>query len=82
MRKAFEVAEIDAMGQKDLGQLPEWDLADLYPGRDSPELARDLAGLAADAASFRERHQGRLGDLSGAALGACGAFWRRCARPR
>ena len=35
-------------GQAALGKLPEWDLADLYPGRDSPELARDLAALAAE----------------------------------
>ena len=35
---------------KALGPLPEWDLADLYPGRDSPELRRDLAALASDAA--------------------------------
>ena len=25
---------------KALGPLPEWDLRDLYPGRDSPELRR------------------------------------------
>ena len=25
-----------------LGTLPEWDLRDLYPGRDSAELKRDL----------------------------------------
>ena len=24
----------------ELGALPEWDLSDLYPGRDSPELTR------------------------------------------
>src|SRR5438132_10585094 len=32
-----------------LGDLPEWDLSDLYPGRDSAALTRDLATLAADA---------------------------------
>src|SRR5258708_17872319 len=53
-----------------LGPLPEWDLADLYPGRDSPELTRDLASLATGAAAFRARCQGRLGALSGAELGA------------
>ena len=25
-----------------LGELPEWDLSDLYPGRDSAVLTRDL----------------------------------------
>src|SRR5260370_33148206 len=56
-----------------LGALPEWDLADLYPGRDSPELAGDLVALAADATAFQERYQGRLAELSGAELGAAGA---------
>src|SRR5438034_9766375 len=60
-----------------LGTLPEWDLADLYPGRDSPELARDLAALAADATAFRERYQGRLAALPGAELGAAVAEYER-----
>ena len=68
LRTATELA----VGQRQtaiLG-LPEWDLSDLYPGRDSEALARDLSRLADDAEAFRERYQGRLADLSGAALGA------------
>ncbi|HZU90875.1 MAG TPA: M3 family oligoendopeptidase [Stellaceae bacterium] len=53
-----------------LGALPEWDLSDLYPGRDSPALERDLRDLAADAEAFRARFEGRLAALSGAELGA------------
>ncbi len=60
-----------------LGALPEWDLADLYPGRDSPELAGDLAALAADAAAFQAQYQGRLGELLGAELGAAVAAYER-----
>jgi len=60
-----------------LGDLPEWDLSDLYPGRDSAALTRDLATLAADADAFRARYQGRLADLSGAALGAAVATYER-----
>src|SRR4029077_18684152 len=60
-----------------LGDLPEWDLTDLYPGPDSEMLTRDLASLAADAEIFRARHQGRLGDLTGAALGAAIAAYER-----
>ncbi|HZB92619.1 MAG TPA: M3 family oligoendopeptidase [Stellaceae bacterium] len=52
-----------------LGPLPEWDLGDLYPGRESPELERDLARSEADAAAFRERYEGKLAALPGAALG-------------
>src|SRR5437016_14093193 len=63
--------------QTALGPLPEWDLADLYPGRDSPELVRDLAEFAAAAMAFREAHQGRLIDLSGAELGSAVAEYER-----
>jgi oligoendopeptidase F len=65
------------VGASDLGPLPEWDLSDLYPGRDSPELARDLAQLAADAASFRARYEGRLAALSGAELAEAVAAYER-----
>jgi oligoendopeptidase F len=60
-----------------LGRLPEWDLADLYPGRDSPELTADLAALARDAAAFRAAHEGRLAGLSGGKLGAAVAQFER-----
>jgi oligoendopeptidase F len=67
LRTATELA----LGQRQtaLADLPEWDLSDLYPGRDSEALARDLTRLADDAEAFRERYQGRLADLSGAVLG-------------
>jgi oligoendopeptidase F len=60
-----------------LGPLPEWDLADLYPGRDSAELARDLAASESEAAALRARHEGKLATLSGAALGAAVASYER-----
>ena len=61
-----------AAGQKKaaLGTLPEWNFSDLYPGPDSPALTGDLARLADDAAAFHQRYEGKLADLSGAALGA------------
>ena len=43
-----------------LGPLPEWDLSDLYPGRDSAELKRDLERSEADAKAFRQPGQHRL----------------------
>jgi oligoendopeptidase F len=60
-----------------IGPLPEWDLSDLYPGRDSPELQRDLAELAANAKAFRQRCAGRLAILSGAELGAAIAEYEK-----
>ena len=59
-----------AQRQTALADLPEWDLSDLYSDRDSEALKRDLVQLASDAEAFRERYQGHLADLSGAALGA------------
>src|SRR6185437_9686109 len=53
-----------------LGRLPEWDLGDLYPGRDSPELAADLEALKTSARAFQARYRGGLAGLDGAALGA------------
>ena len=64
-------------GQTALGPLPEWDLADLYPGRDSPELRRDLEALATDAQAFRERCEGKLAALSGAELGEAVSEYER-----
>src|SRR5262249_22622825 len=60
-----------------LGALPEWDLSDLYPGRDSPALDQDLGRLAADAEAFRRRYEGRLAELTGAELGAAVAAYER-----
>ncbi len=52
----------------ELGPLPQWDLSDLYPGRDSAELKRALAEAEAEAASFRTRYEGKLATLSGREL--------------
>jgi oligoendopeptidase F len=73
MREAVAISQ----RQADLGELPRWDLSDLYPGRDSEALTRDLARLAEDAEAFRERYQGRLAELSGAALGAAVETYER-----
>lgn len=51
-----------------LGTLPAWDLSDLYPGTDSPELNRDLESCDSAAKDFRKRYEGKLAGLDGAAL--------------
>ena len=48
----------------DLGQMPEWDLTDLYPSPDSPELTADLAAIEKSCTAFQARYQGRLAELS------------------
>ena len=52
-----------------LGELPTWNLADLYPGPDSPALLGDLETSAAKAKAFHQRYAGKLAALNGAALG-------------
>nr|WP_127557795.1 M3 family oligoendopeptidase [Nioella ostreopsis] len=53
-----------AGGADNLGDLPEWDLSDLYPATDAPEIARDKDWLATECAAFAEDYQGKLADLS------------------
>ena len=48
---------------KDLGQLPEWDLTDLYPAPDAAELKRDMDGLEEACASFAADYEGKLAGL-------------------
>src|ERR1051326_5037636 len=77
MSATHDVAENAANGPRTIGNLPEWDLTDLYPGRDSPELNRDLSELATAAAAFRTHYQGRVDKLSGGELGAAVAEYER-----
>jgi oligoendopeptidase F len=50
-----------AAGQaKKLGQLPEWRLADLYEGTDSPQLKADLADSDRRADAMQARYAGKL----------------------
>ena len=46
------------------GPLPEWDLTDLYPGIDSPELAADLKHAADQAESFEQTYQGKIEEMA------------------
>jgi oligoendopeptidase F len=50
---------------KKLGKLPNWDLTDLYPGRDSKPLLADLAKAAKAAEALELRGKGRIAKLSG-----------------
>ncbi|AWB49218.1 oligoendopeptidase F [Gemmobacter aquarius] len=53
------------------GKLPDWDLTDLYPATDSPELKRDMEWLEKACASFAATYEGKLAILDAAALLAC-----------
>jgi len=54
-----------------LGDLPEWDLRDLYTAPDAPELTRDLAWLEKECAAFAADYEGRLATLNADAMLAC-----------
>jgi oligoendopeptidase F len=53
------------------GDLPDWDLTDLYPAPDAPEYARDMAELERACAAFAATYEGRLGRQDAAGLLAC-----------
>jgi oligoendopeptidase F len=55
-----------------LGDLPEWNLNDLYTAMDAPELLADLARADTDARAFADKYKGKLSALaaSGGMLGA------------
>jgi oligoendopeptidase F len=47
-----------------LGGLPEWNLADLYPAIDAPEVARDLERADTECVAFEEDYKGKLAALA------------------
>ena len=47
-----------------LGTLPEWNLSDLYPALDSPQIQRDLERADTDCAAFEQEFKGRLASLA------------------
>jgi oligoendopeptidase F len=68
----FPVRDANATGGTDnLGNLPEWDLNDLYTGEDAPELKRDLDRLEQACTSFATDYEGKLADLDAAGLLEC-----------
>ncbi len=58
----------EKMEDPDLGQLPEWDLTDLYDGMEDQAIEQDLASMAKSATGFREVFQGKLTTLDGDSL--------------
>ena len=51
-----------------LGPLPEWDLTDLYPAQDAPEIARDIDWLGTECAAFASEYEGKLAGLDAAGM--------------
>ena len=51
--------------------LPEWDLSDLYPSVDAPELKRDMEFLTKECAAFAADYEGKLANLDTKAMLDC-----------
>ena len=48
----------------EFGDLPEWDLSDLYAAPDAPELKRDMDWLEKSCAQFAADFEGKLAGVS------------------
>ncbi|MEZ5883646.1 MAG: M3 family oligoendopeptidase [Paracoccaceae bacterium] len=53
------------------GDLPDWDLSDLYAAPDAPEFTRDMAWLESACAGFATDYEGRLAGLDAAGMAEC-----------
>ena len=62
--KSAKKAADDTDHDTDFGQLPEWDLSDLYKGPDDPAVAKDVADASRDALGMKSRYQGHLADIA------------------
>ncbi|MFN4011794.1 MAG: M3 family oligoendopeptidase [Pannonibacter sp.] len=60
----IEIARSPATAGAALGDLPEWDLSDLYPAPDSPQVQSDLAGALERSRSFEAAYKGQLARLA------------------
>lgn len=58
-------------GTDGLGDLPEWDLSDLYTSPEAPELEVDLNWLEVECAAFAADYENKLADLDANGLMAC-----------
>ncbi|MEA2838909.1 MAG: oligoendopeptidase [Methylobacteriaceae bacterium] len=56
-------AEVLPSSAPDLGPLPEWNLADLYPSMESDLYAADLARAEVECKAFSEEYRGKLEDI-------------------
>ena len=67
MDERLERAAAAAAGSRAaaLGELPEWNLADLYPGIDAPELKADIERAAREAEAFEAQWKGTLAAEAG-----------------
>jgi oligoendopeptidase F len=67
----FDAATDTAGSGGNLGDLPDWDLTDLYASPDAPEVNRDLDRLKTACADFAATYEGKLADLDADGMLTC-----------
>ncbi|MBV8746522.1 MAG: oligoendopeptidase F, partial [Xanthobacteraceae bacterium] len=66
-KKAAKLKRVSSKSSRPkLGALPEWNLADLYPGMDAPEVRRDLERADTYSVAFEDEFKGKLATLASA----------------
>ena len=60
--------DANATQSSEFGDLPNWDLSDLYASPDAPEIERDMAWLEGACRSFAEDYEGKLAGLDAAGM--------------
>ena len=64
MRK-MAIRQPEGFGGGNGGEIPVWDLSDLYRAETDPRIAADLSQAEADALAFAAAYQGKIAGLSG-----------------
>ncbi|ACT57388.1 M3 family oligoendopeptidase [Candidatus Liberibacter asiaticus] len=60
-RKALRSSDMTTMdSQENLGNLPRWNLEDLYPSHDSQEISNDMECIEHESLAFKTRWEGNL----------------------
>jgi oligoendopeptidase F len=65
------VYDTETRSGAEFGDLPQWDLSDLYAAPDAPEVGRDLDWLERECAAFARDYEGRLAELDAGAFLDC-----------
>ena len=76
-RPVFDTHAGGHAGANGFGDLPEWDLRDLYQSPDAPEFGRDMGWLNQTCAGFAASYQGKLASLDAAAMLDCVKAYER-----
>jgi oligoendopeptidase F len=56
----IDFAPVEAAAAAELGDLPGWNLTDLYPSPNAPEFQADMKKAEADSLTFEARWKGKL----------------------